>query len=301
MKSVLAIIVTYNRLKLLQKAIEAVLNQSYAVTRILIVNNGSTDGTAQWLAGQNGLTVIDIQKNIGASGGFYTGIKAAANFNADWWWVMDDDTICEYRALENLVAKVDLIDKKIGFIGSRCNWRNGEPHLMNVPDIKPMLNRKIPFNQYDQSKVLLTSSSSWVSILLNPEAVKAVGLPYKEFFFWSDDLEFTQRITRAGYLGFYCVDSIVLHDTQKNYCPDFYGDTANNVWKYHYGFRNEFFLKKKDKGFFYFIGWLIIKVSYTSLKVIRVRKDHHLKFIRVLLSAAWNSLFFNPIIEKLTL
>ncbi len=299
MENVVAVIVTYNRLELLKQAIGSVKQQTYPLKHIIVINNGSTDDTAAWLNTQPGLNCLHTEKNSGASGGFYAGIKMAADLGTPWIWVMDDDTICEEAALERLVVKASVIGSNLGFIGSRCNWCNGEPHLMNVPDIKPRFQKNLAFNYYDQHDLYLTTSSSWVSLLLNAEAVKAVGLPYKDFFFWSDDLEYTQRITRHGYLGFYCPSSIVLHKTAKNYCPDFYNETVNNLWKYQYGFRNEFFLKRKEKGIIYFIFWLMAKVSYTSVKLLKTRKDNHLKCIAVLLRSAMLSVFFDPQIDRL--
>ena len=276
----------------------AVEAQSYAAEKILVINNGSTDGTGDWLRTRNNVSVVNLEPNTGASGGFYHGLKNALLLNTDLIWVMDDDTICEEHTLLNLVNKFENIDQRIGFIGSKCNWIDGNPHLMNIPDIKPHFNKTIPFNKYDQFDLVLTESNSWVSMLLNTEAVRIVGLPYKEFFFWSDDLEYTQRITSAGYLGFYSTNSIVVHKTFINYCPDFYRDSVTQVWKYKYGFRNEFFLKKKKKGFIYFLGWLFVKTGYTSYQVLKIRKDNRLKFIKVLFQSAWTSLFFDPQIDQ---
>lgn len=299
MEDVIAVIVTYNRLALLREAVKSVGSQTYAVKQIIVVNNGCTDGTTEWLAERKDIIAVHHSENIGASGGFQSGIRRAASFNTPWIWLMDDDTFCEEETLEQLIKCIPNIDQKIGFIGSKCRWNDGEPHLMNVPDIKPRFNKTIPFNNYDQFDLLLTESNSWVSLLVNTRAVKEVGLPYKEFFFWSDDLEYTQRISKAGYLGLYCMKSTVLHKTSVNYCPDFYKETVGNVWKHKYGFRNEFFLKRKNNGPVYFAFWLLAKVGYTSYKVAKIRTDNRAKFIGVLLLAAWNSIFFNPKIERL--
>ena len=45
---IIAVVVTYNRLTLLQRNISC-LRANRPVDRILVINNGSTDGTAQWL------------------------------------------------------------------------------------------------------------------------------------------------------------------------------------------------------------------------------------------------------------
>ena len=45
-----AFIVTYNRLDLLKKTIACLQHQSHPIVKLFIVNNGSTDGTAEWLS-----------------------------------------------------------------------------------------------------------------------------------------------------------------------------------------------------------------------------------------------------------
>jgi rhamnopyranosyl-N-acetylglucosaminyl-diphospho-decaprenol beta-1,3/1,4-galactofuranosyltransferase len=298
MVNISAVVVTNNRLTLLQEAVAALRQQTYPLLNIIVINNASTDGTGEWLDQQSDL-VVKHQPNWGGSGGFYTGMQVAATYNPDWVWVMDDDTICQDDTLEKLVEKIRLVNEPIGFIGSKSIWKDGSPHLMNLPAIKPSFNKDTPFNKYDDDGLLLVETSSFVSMLININAVKLVGLPYKDFFIWGDDQEYTRRITKTGLLGLYCLDSIVLHKTPINYFPDFYRDKVPNLWKHSYGFRNEFFMVKKNKGFIYFIFWLIIKVTYTSLKLISIRNDNRLKFIGVLCNSAWKSIFFNPSITRI--
>jgi rhamnopyranosyl-N-acetylglucosaminyl-diphospho-decaprenol beta-1,3/1,4-galactofuranosyltransferase len=299
MNSVVAVVVTYNRLSLLQEAIEALKIQTIPVRKIVIVNNGSTDGTKEWLAIQQSLTVIN-QENTGGSGGFYTGIKHSAKLGHSWIWVMDDDTICAATALEKLLEKQPLFsDKKVGFICSKVVWRDGLPHNMNLPDVKLLFNKKVPFTTYDHHKVLLAEGCSFVSVLLSTDVVKEVGLPYKDFYIWGDDQEYTRRITQAGYLGIYCSDSVVLHKTANNHRAYIYTDNPKNLWKHAYGFRNEFFMVRKNKGLIYYLLYVAARVTYGTFKIIKTRKTDRWEFIKVLFSSAWKSFFFNPEIEML--
>ena len=71
---VLNVIVTYNRLNDLKVCIENVKGQTYKNLDILVVNNGSTDGTTEYLAAQTDIKVIN-QNNLGGAGGFYAGMK----------------------------------------------------------------------------------------------------------------------------------------------------------------------------------------------------------------------------------
>ncbi|MEO7306975.1 MAG: glycosyltransferase, partial [Ferruginibacter sp.] len=90
MEKVIAVVVTYNRQALLSECITALRNQSRPLDGILIVNNGSTDGTEKWLAAQKDIHFIN-QENLGSSGGFSTGIQWAYQNDYAWIWCMDDD------------------------------------------------------------------------------------------------------------------------------------------------------------------------------------------------------------------
>ena len=90
MVKVTAVVVTYNRVNLLQRVVKALESQTIELYKIFVVNNGSTDGTKEWLDSQTNLTVIH-QDNVGGSGGFYRGIKEASKEETDWIWCMDDD------------------------------------------------------------------------------------------------------------------------------------------------------------------------------------------------------------------
>ncbi len=97
--NIIAVVVTYNRMELLKRNIRC-LQQNKPISSIVIVNNGSTDGTTEWLAAQEGLTVIN-QTNVGGAGGFYTGIQYAYQAGADWIWCMDDDVFPRADCLNN--------------------------------------------------------------------------------------------------------------------------------------------------------------------------------------------------------
>ena len=60
--NIIAVVITYNRMELLKRNIRC-LQQNKPISSIVIVNNGSTDGTTEWLAAQEGLTVIN-QTNV---------------------------------------------------------------------------------------------------------------------------------------------------------------------------------------------------------------------------------------------
>jgi GT2 family glycosyltransferase len=88
------VVVTYNRLEKLKITMECFDKQTVPPKYVLVIDNASTDGTAEYLKqwetsySQYNKHVIRNNKNLGGSGGFYTGLNAALNMNADWIWYL---------------------------------------------------------------------------------------------------------------------------------------------------------------------------------------------------------------------
>lgn len=209
---VCAVIVTYNRKELLIGAIDSLKSQTYPLT-ILVVNNGSTDGTAEILKETSGIEFIN-QENVGGAGGFFTGIKYAIENGYDFSWVMDDDILAAPNALENLINKYDLLKslgENVGFLCSTVT--NSDGYMVNNPiidDVKVNPTFHISWNRYLSQGMIAVKSATFVSVLIPTSVSIEVGLPIKEFFIWGDDTEYTIRISRK-FDCFLIGDSVVKH------------------------------------------------------------------------------------------
>src|SRR5947208_16470876 len=82
--------------------------------------------------------VAALRGNLGATGGFLEAIAAARRTDADWFWLMDDDSIARPTALEELLAAVERADGPAppALMCSRVEWRDGKPHMMNRPVVQ---------------------------------------------------------------------------------------------------------------------------------------------------------------------
>jgi len=273
----IAVIVTHNRLALLQEAVAAISQQQLAPTQLIVVNNGSTDGTKDWLAAQPSVQAI-TQENQGASGGFYTGIKAAYEQGADWVWVMDDDTIARPDTLQTLVQSVLAMQQAypknpLGFLVSKAVFTDSHPHWMNLPELS-RVQGGLPFNRFDEQGIVLVRSASFVSLLISRPAIATCGYPIREFFIWADDIEYTTRITRAGFLGGYVPASIVVHKTKTNYSSDLYSAQPAEAQKHFYGIRNNLYCRRLWKGELSFWSAVLKQIVVIPFRIIKKRKDH---------------------------
>lgn len=237
MKSVAIIVVTYNRLKLLQEEIEALRKQTYTDFQIVVINNGSTDNTLEWLGQQSDIITI-TQENLGGAGGFHTGMKYAAENGYEFCWIMDDDVICSENALMEL-HKAYHIKENIGFVCSKVIGIDGNP--MNTPfvDERPTNNGYPDYSDLIEHQMIKIKEATFVSVFLSTDTICKVGLPYKEYFIWGDDSEYTQRISLNSSSYMAC-KSIVTHKRAIQGGLDFYSETSpSRIKNYFFMFRNQ--------------------------------------------------------------
>lgn len=305
--TICAVVVTYNRKNLLMECLEALRNQTRPLQGIYLIDNASTDETPQLLFERSYIQKLPLEnlkgpweetfyidvpsedkiplhyvrmhENTGGAGGFHEGIKRGYERGYDWLWLMDDDTIPNNNALLELLRIKDFIPiEKIGFVSSKALWIDGTPHLMNVPQVKPLIDFT-PFNKYEEEGFLYVKAASFVSLLFRIFVIEKVGYPIKEFFLWGDDIEFTERIS-AHFMGFYCNKSIAIHKTQENY-------SAINTydWRLYYLIRNNLYLAKRDS---------IVRFLYNLFKNFFETFNLPPKWWKIKLKACIDVLFFNP-------
>ncbi len=101
---VIAVVVTYNRRDLLTQAPSAVLGQSRTPDTVIVIDNASTDGTADLVRTRfPSVRLAAAQRNTGGAGGFAYGLALALAEEADLVWLMDDDTVPEPGALRAML------------------------------------------------------------------------------------------------------------------------------------------------------------------------------------------------------
>ena len=262
---IIAVVVTYNRLELLKRNISC-LKQNKPLSAIVVVNNGSTDGTSEWLASQDSLTVGN-QANVGGSGGFYTGIRKACELDADWIWCMDDDVFPRPDCLENLLRYID--DKDVGMLAPR-RLMEGKIYTNDFQG----LDLTHPFASLYKGKLSKMQVDAPIEIcgtafegpFISREVVEKIGLPTKELFIFCDDTDYCIRTVQAGYKILYIPDALM--DKEKFFSKDTWAERQRKKkWKRFYQVRNSAYLNhrygknwavKYLRGFNGVIGYILI-------------------------------------------
>jgi GT2 family glycosyltransferase len=136
--------------------------------------------------------------------------------------------------------------------------------------------------------------ATFVSAFIPADRVREVGLPIREFFIWSDDLEYTRRLSRR--YPCYAVNGCrVLHDMRHNNKVNIATDTIDRMGRYAYLYRNEVYVYRREGV----VGWLYLFARVgLHLGKIWLRSPDKWKRMRVILSSFAAGWRFHPRIEE---
>lgn len=233
---IVAVLVAYNRRDLLQDALDALADQELALSGICVVDNASTDDSSAVARSHRARPeLVRLERNTGGAGGFAAGMAYAAEvMDADLVWLMDDDTIPTPSALAALVEACDRYPGTVDVAGSKVVWIDGRDHPMNTPRRRPGASAADRAAAAAVGAVPVRSSS-FVSMLVRVDAVRAHGLPVADYFIWNDDFEYSCRLLKDG-VGLHVPASVVEHRTKVFGATDadpgdrFYFEVRNKLW-----------------------------------------------------------------------
>lgn len=288
-----AVVVTYNRKTLLLENLKCLLSQkTICDLDIIVIDNNSSDGTLTALKEHDffkKIIYINTEKNLGGAGGFQFGIKYAAEREYDYIWLMDDDCMPQENSLQKLLDVANEKHDDFGFLASKVLWKDGKICTMNIP-------RKTVFKSVEDfdTRIIPVEMASFVSLLIPVRIVKKIGLPIKEFFIWTDDWEYTRRISRQ-ILGYMVNDSVVIHKSKNNYGANIAYEASDRLDRYKYLYRNDVYLYRREgiTGFLY----EVLRLLNHTARVLVKAKDHRIMRLGYIWKSTFDGLSFNPAIK----
>lgn len=288
-----AVVVTYNRKELLCRCLQALHSQQEPLLDILVFDNASTDGTEDAV---RALGVPQVQyrntgKNLGGAGGFSYGIHQAVQAGYTYIWVLDDDTLPEPGALKALLQADRELAGKYGWLSSRALTPGGQDQPMNRQ-------RKTPYRDIDgyAQKMVPSVMASFVSLFLRADTVRRVGLPIAEFFIWSDDWEYTRRISKQ--MPCYTVsESRVVHAMQNATVVNIAADVPSRWERYRYFYRNDVYLYRREGPAGWV--WLVTKFTWHSLQVLTSKGGKRWQRLTIIWKGFAAGVRFDPPIQKI--
>ena len=225
-----AVVVTRDRLTLLQRCVEALRQQTRRLDEILVVDNASSDGTREWVDTQDVTRLF--QENVGGGGGQAAGIGEAVRRGHDWVWCMDDDGYPAPDALQRLVeiaqdAQADWANCLVVRTDDPCTllhyWAPGGTQLTRV-------------DQLSRLGVWVPGGHPFNGTLLHRSLVARIGVPSATLFIKGDEREYKRRAEAHGARIVTATRSLFFHPPSAGTILDV---PLGASWRFYYAVRNE--------------------------------------------------------------
>ena len=250
-----AVVVTYNRIDHMRQTVARLLAEP--VDHLVIVDNGSTDGSREWLAalGDVRVHVMHPRENGGGAAGFEIGLReVVARFDPDWTVIMDDDARPVPGALSRFRASMPRADG----VAAAVTYPQGGICEMNRPWVNPFWHRgafvrtlmggrrafHLDDAAYGANSVQPVDGASFVGLFLSRRAIRVAGYPEGGLFIYGDDVLYTLTLAKRG--GKVVFDPSVRfeHDCVQA-AP---GRVWRPLWKTYYLHRNRWFVYRLAAG-----------------------------------------------------
>jgi len=209
-----AIVVNWNGLVYLPECLDSLVAQSYSALEIVVVDNGSTDGSAAYLREQPAgrLRLVESPSNLGFAGGNNLGIRAA---KGAYLALLNNDAVADPRWIEALVRAAEA-DPAVGMCASRiCLWRqpdllDGAGLLVSGDGIGRGRGRlEADGESYRRETDVLIPSAC--AALYRRAMLDEIGLFDEDFFAYCEDTDLGLRARIAGWRCRYVPEATVRH------------------------------------------------------------------------------------------
>ncbi len=216
--SVAIVVLNWNGYSHTQNCLRSLLQITYINFKILLVDNGSTDGSVEKLKGEfKEVVFLENQTNLGFTGGNNVGITYALNNGFQFILLLNNDTTVSSDFLGKMVSlfqsypQLGMVQPLILFENSKSTiWSAGGKYNRLVGNSITLGDRKNVDNY--QAK---TSELDWATgccILISCQLVSKIGLLQDSYFAYFEDVDWSLRVRNAGYKILLEPKSVIYHE-----------------------------------------------------------------------------------------
>ena len=196
------LIITWNRKEDILETIRSIYEQAYRNFEIVVVDNGSIDGTVEAIRQAfPEVRLVALERNMGTTSGRNAGIIVA---QGDIVFCLDSDATPERDTITNLVHRFQA-DPLVGVINSKIV--NAYTREIDHTAGWAYTER----NKADQDREFLSFSFSEGGCAIRKKVFDRVGLFWELLFFGGEGLDYSVRVWDAGYKVIYYPEAVVYH------------------------------------------------------------------------------------------
>lgn len=264
------IITNWNGLALLKPCLAALSQQTFQSFEIIVIDNGSCDGSVAWLQQQSNVRLIANATNCGFAEANNQGIRASgSSFVA----LLNNDTEVVSGWLEALLAPMD--DSNVGMVASLMYFAS-RPTIVQSAGIaidraaiawdrfggQPITNMAV----HQPTDIFGPSAGA---ALYRRTMLDQIGLLDERFFAYLEDVDLAWRAQRAGWRCRYAPDAVVYHHTSAT-------AGEGSPFKQRLLARNKIWLVAKNAPLYYLPQIIVYDLMAVLWALLRRRNTHHL-------------------------
>jgi GT2 family glycosyltransferase len=222
----IVVVLNWNSHEMTADCIRSLLAMDAAEFEVLVVDNGSSDGSAEILSREfPQIAVLPQGRNLGFAAGCNVGMQRALAVGAEHVLLLNNDTIVDTHLLRALLDKAEdhqnaaMVSPKIYYHAlPDCLWWVGGTFNLwtGIP-------KHVDLRKKDNGKHDIARKIDWATgcaMLVRASALRKVGLFDEHFFLNAEDLDLSIRMRRAGYEIWYAPKARLWHkegvDRRKN-------------------------------------------------------------------------------------
>ena len=240
------VLLNWNGGEMTAECIRSLLKMRAENYEIIVVDNGSKDGSVEYLQEQfPPITILPQEQNLGFAAGCNVGVKLALERGAKYVLPLNNDTVVDAEFLKELErvaeehAQAAMVSPKIYFwdFPDRLWWAGGEFSLWT--GIAKHIGRKeVDKGQFDCSRGV--DWATGCAVLMRCDVLRVIGLFDERFFGNGEDLDLSLRIRKAGYRIWYAPKAKLWHKEGVDYRKN-----AGEYLRKFTGTRNLLFVMRK--------------------------------------------------------
>jgi len=196
--------------------LDALQSTDYPNRVTIVVDNGSTDGSAQSIRAAAGADLVLNPTNLGFTGGVNVGISRAMAAGADYVWLLNSDAITRPDVLSHLVAAAEA-DERIGLV-SPVLYDPDNPAVAEF-----CLGRFDPIARFATQTADPVTALGWqidhptevvllgTALLIRRRLIETIGVLDAGFFAYVEDVDYCLRAHAAGFRTVAVPEAIVFH------------------------------------------------------------------------------------------
>ena len=259
MRNVSIVIPNFNGKHFLEDCLKAVFAQDIENMEVIVVDNGSTDGSQEYLDTYPGVRVLKLDKNYGFCGAVNAGIKAA---DSEYVILLNNDTEVDKRFAAELLEAIQSDDKIFS-----CSSKMIQFHDRNLMDDAGDYYCALGWafgrgkggdiERYEKSVNIFASCAG--AAIYRKKMLESLGYFDEKHFAYLEDIDVGYRARIHGYRNVYAPKAIVYH------VGSGFSGSAHNAFKVKLSSRNSVYLAYKNMPFlqiilnspFLFVGFFV--------------------------------------------